>query len=105
MTLRPAPMAICRHSPTAEGPTAGRKPNPVLDRELCGRGASEDQPLPPMGSVDRVLRGHARMGRVGAAAPTPSADRVGVAARTPLRSGTMTVDIKTAFIRPMLSGR
>jgi len=68
-------------------------------------GANAHRPLPPMGSVDRVRRRHAWIGRVGAAAPTPSADRAAVAARTPLRSGTMAVDIKTAFISPMPSGR
>lgn len=67
-------------------------------------GANEHQPLPPMGSVDRIRRRHAWIGRVGAAAPTPSADRAAVA-RAPLRSGTMAVDIKTAFITPMPSGR
>lgn len=68
-------------------------------------GANEHQPLPPMGSVDRIRRRHAWIGRVGAAAPTPSADRAAVAARASPRSGTMTVDIKTAFITPMPSGR
>jgi hypothetical protein len=47
-----------------------------------------------MGSVDFLLRRHARIGRVGAATPTKSAYRAVLTARAPLRSGTIMIDVK-----------
>jgi hypothetical protein len=66
-------------------------------------GADKDRAWRPMGSVDLLLRRHARIGRVGAAAPTKSACRAVMTARAPLRSGTIAVGM--AFVSPMPSGR
>jgi hypothetical protein len=63
--------------------------------------ANEDRALPPMGSGDLLLRRHARIGRGAAGVSMKSAYRAVLTARAPLPSGTMRLDIKTAFISPM----
>jgi hypothetical protein len=67
--------------------------------------ANKDRALPPMGSVDLLLRGHAGIGRVAAGASMKWTYRAVLTARAPLPSGTMRLDIKTAFISPTLTGR
>jgi hypothetical protein len=66
---------------------------------------NKDRVLPPMGWVDLLLRRHARIGRGAAGASMKSAYRAVLTARARLPSGTMRLDIKTAFISPMPSGR
>ena len=67
--------------------------------------ANKDRALPPMGSVDLLLRRHARIGRGAAGASVKSAYRAVLTARAPLPSRTMRLDIKTTSISPMPRGR